>query len=1094
MGGWLRMHPTMFLNDSYLKYVGWMLYDKQPEVRLKCLLGLKGLYDRKDLAFKMDLFSSRFKERVVSMTLDKDCRVAVEAVKLLMLMSRLLDSAPSQGERVSAKGGRSGVGRLKWLLAFFLEGEMHSHVTYLVDSLWDWAADLLKDWECMTALLLGDVGDEEAALTPAQETALVEMVAVTVRQAAEGRPPAGRAAARKVLSAKERRVRLEDRARITAHFSATLPRLLDKFSDDAGKAADLLRILRYFDRDAYGGGDAEKVKAGRPGGREGPGPEPRPAAPLVPTPGPVLTPGPRPRLSSQHGSELVRLVTELVLRHRDPGVLEACAVAFAVLCGLEPSGPGGAAPARARLMDRLGARLARLLEDSLGEGEGLRADEEGVAQISATLQRISAFYSTHDLSGRNVSGETERLLAVGAEHGSLPVQIALPALQCGYFGLLWQLASAAEGPLSEDDTEELKSRVRRFCRVCRPYLGRPEEDLSEKAFALLCDLLFASSRRGRRDGGGAGGPFLPPDPELRSAILGFVRRRVLAEETDGASGSAETAAEGPEEERRVGRERQLTALPRRRSLLAGYCRLIASDVVDAAAAAEVFSHYVKAYDDFGDIIRETLSRTRHNSPTGAARALVLCLREAFRRQPGARGAPGESAGPPLAHVRELARRFSLTFGWDPAKSREAVTAIHKEGIEFAFERPPGAAGDAHPPNLSFLTVVGEFSGRLLKPDRRLVYGYLRRFVPEREDPGPGEGWRPLVCYRNSLLTGPEEDGAGPAGFRPPPAPPQGSSSLKRKDPGASRDRPPPAPGGPADGETAAGARKRLRFPERGAAAPEPGEAPGGGRRGPGPPALLLFPVAFFPRSHSSFPLSPSLLPLFSFPFFLSLILFLSPPSLSCFFPLLSFSLFLSFLPLVFSLSHFLFPLSLPLFFPFSGSASFPPSIFLFFFLSLFLFSFPPFSFSVSRFLFPSFPLLPFVFSLSLSLPFSFLLSLPLFLSHSFHSPSLPFFSPSFSYSLFFSFLSLSTRPFFSSCLSSFCLFLSFPSSPSFLFPLLFSFLFLCTPPFLLYFIYLFLSIFSHSFLSSIFFFSFQSPSFSLLLFCFLFPLFSLSFL
>ncbi|XP_039770105.1 cohesin subunit SA-2-like [Ornithorhynchus anatinus] len=539
MGGWLRMHPTMFLNDSYLKYVGWMLYDKQPEVRLKCLLGLKGLYDRKDLAFKMDLFSSRFKERVVSMTLDKDCRVAVEAVKLLMLMSRnredalssadrdalcrlvyavhrplavaageflhkrLLDSAPSQGERVSAKGGRSGVGRLKWLLAFFLEGEMHSHVTYLVDSLWDWAADLLKDWECMTALLLGDVGDEEAALTPAQETALVEMVAVTVRQAAEGRPPAGRAAARKVLSAKERRVRLEDRARITAHFSATLPRLLDKFSDDAGKAADLLRILRYFDRDAYGGGDAEK-----------------------------------------HGSELVRLVTELVLRHRDPGVLEACAVAFAVLCGLEPSGPGGAAPARARLMDRLGARLARLLEDSLGEGEGLRADEEGVAQISATLQRISAFYSTHDLSGRNVSGETERLLAVGAEHGSLPVQIALPALQCGYFGLLWQLASAAEGPLSEDDTEELKSRVRRFCRVCRPYLGRPEEDLSEKAFALLCDLLFASSRRGRRDGGGAGGPFLPPDPELRSAILGFVRRRVLAEETDGASGKRDSSA-GP---------------------------------------------------------------------------------------------------------------------------------------------------------------------------------------------------------------------------------------------------------------------------------------------------------------------------------------------------------------------------------------------------------------------------------------------------------------------------------------------------------------------------------------------------------------------
>ncbi|XP_038612983.1 cohesin subunit SA-2-like isoform X2 [Tachyglossus aculeatus] len=812
MGSWLRMHPAMFLNDSYLKYVGWMLYDK-PEVRLKCLLGLKGLYDRKDLAFKMDLFSSRFKERIVSMTLDKDGEVAVEAVKLLMLMSRncedalspadrdalcrlvyavhrplavaageflhkrLLDSGSSQEECLSGKRGKFGcrVSRLKRLLAFFLEGEMQSHVTYLVDSLWDWAADLLKDWECMTALLLGDLGEEEEALSPAQETALVEMVAVTVRQAAEGHPPGGRAAARKVLSAKEKKVQLEDCTRMTTHFSATLPRLLDKFSADAGKVADLLQVLRYFDRDAYANGDAGK-----------------------------------------HGSELTEQVKGLVLRHREPGVLEACAVAFAVLCGHEPTRPGGAALARSRLTDQLAAHLARLLEDFFREGEGLRADEEGVAQISATLQRISAFYSTLDLSGRSVSGKTERLLAAGAEHGSLPVQIALPALQCSYYSLLWQLASASDGQLSGDDTVELKNRVKCFCQVCGSYLSHPERDLSEKAFVLLCDLLFASSHRGPGDEAGFGLSFLPPAPELQSAILGFVRDRVFVEEEDdGTSGPAEEAAEGQkmeeEEKKRKERERKLTALPRRRSLLAVYCKLIASDVVDGSSAAEVFGHYVKAYDDFGDIIKETLSRTRHNSQVGTARTLILCLKKSFQKHLEARD-------PSLAHVRELARRFSLTFGWDQVKSREAVTTIHKEGIEFAFHGFPGAEGNPHPPNLSFLMVVGEFSSKLLRPDRRLVYGYLQRFIPEHKGLERGEGWQPLACYRNSLLSGQDEDGAGVAGVCSPLGRPKASSSLKRKEPGASREWTPVVSGSPSGGDSApANARKRLRFPDKGAA-------------------------------------------------------------------------------------------------------------------------------------------------------------------------------------------------------------------------------------------------------------------------------------
>uniref|UniRef100_A0A8C5SUZ1 SCD domain-containing protein n=1 Tax=Laticauda laticaudata TaxID=8630 RepID=A0A8C5SUZ1_LATLA len=61
MGNWMRIYPDTFLNDSYLKYLGWMLYDKHPEVRLKCLQALQGIYSQKEVVCKMDLFSSRFK-------------------------------------------------------------------------------------------------------------------------------------------------------------------------------------------------------------------------------------------------------------------------------------------------------------------------------------------------------------------------------------------------------------------------------------------------------------------------------------------------------------------------------------------------------------------------------------------------------------------------------------------------------------------------------------------------------------------------------------------------------------------------------------------------------------------------------------------------------------------------------------------------------------------------------------------------------------------------------------------------------------------------------------------------------------------------
>ena len=59
----VEMSPcsVKFLADNYLKYVGWMLFDKVGEVRLACLKVLEELYSSNDHAPHLELFTARFK-------------------------------------------------------------------------------------------------------------------------------------------------------------------------------------------------------------------------------------------------------------------------------------------------------------------------------------------------------------------------------------------------------------------------------------------------------------------------------------------------------------------------------------------------------------------------------------------------------------------------------------------------------------------------------------------------------------------------------------------------------------------------------------------------------------------------------------------------------------------------------------------------------------------------------------------------------------------------------------------------------------------------------------------------------------------------
>uniref|UniRef100_A0A673B776 Stromal antigen 2a n=1 Tax=Sphaeramia orbicularis TaxID=375764 RepID=A0A673B776_9TELE len=709
IGVWMKLYSDAFLNDSYLKYVGWTMHDKQGEVRLKCLTALQGLYYNRELGTRLELFTSRFKDRIVSMTLDKEYDVAVQAIKLLTLVLQSSDEvltaedcesvyhlvysahrpiAVSAGEFLFKKlfshrgpeeeglprrGRQSLNGSLiKTTVFFFLESELHEHGAYLVDSLWDCGSELLKDWETMISLLLDEPMPGEEALTDRQETALVEIMLCAIRQACECHPPVGRGTGKRVLTAKEKKTQLDDRTRVTEMFAVALPLLLAKYCVDIDKVTNLLQIPKYFDLDIYTTGRLEK-----------------------------------------HLDALLRQIWEVVDKHTDTEVLEACSTTYHYLCNEEFTIYNRVDITRSQLLDELVDKFSRLLEDFLQEGE--EPDDDDAYQVLSTLKKITAFHNAHDLSKWDLFTSNYRLLNTGLQNGDMPEQIVVQAMQCTHYIILWHLAKVSDSASTQGDMVTLRKQMRAFCLMCQRYLNSINTAVKEQAFTILCDLLMIFSHQIMSSGREQLEPLVyTPDSTLQAELLNFILDQVFIDQDDDNN-----STDGQHDDEAG----KIEALHKRRNLLAAYCKLIIYNIVEINTGADIFKQYMRLFN-------EMLSELGCNIDRSTS---AFC------------------------GIKELARRFSLTFGLDQLKTREAIAMLHKDGIEFAFKEPSPQGEGGPPLNLAFLDILSEFSSKLIRQDKRTVHMYLERFMTfqmalQRED-----CWLPLISYRNSLQAGGDDD-------------------------------------------------------------------------------------------------------------------------------------------------------------------------------------------------------------------------------------------------------------------------------------------------------------------------------------------------
>ncbi|KAK1126521.1 cohesin subunit SA-3 isoform X1 [Acipenser oxyrinchus oxyrinchus] len=108
-----------------------------------------------------------------------------------------------------------------------------------------------------------------------------------------------------------------------------------------------------------------------------------------------------------------------------------------------------------------------------------------------------------------------------------------------------------------------------------------------------------------------------------------------------------------------------------------FCKLLVYNVLELDAAADVFKHFLKFYNDYGDIIKETLSRARQIDKMQCAKTLCLSLQQLFSELVQETGLVYLRSSPLFSRIRDLARRLALTFGVDLIRIREPLVNLHK---------------------------------------------------------------------------------------------------------------------------------------------------------------------------------------------------------------------------------------------------------------------------------------------------------------------------------------------------------------------------------------------------------------------------------
>ncbi|CAB3397238.1 unnamed protein product [Caenorhabditis bovis] len=690
LGNWMFVYPEHFLEDSYLKYIGWSLYDKIGDVRLRCVRALMPLFEKNGVLDKLELFTNKFKERLVSMVLDKDPEVAMEACHLMRSIYTVFptlltvqDCVPiyeliyatnrqlavaagmflntkvfQTAEKPTKLPNPKNAPLIQDLIQFFIEGECHDHATYLVDSLID-TNPIIRDWATMADMLLNNTNE----LTELMETKLIDILACSIQQSATGESPVGRVIVKRgAPSTKESREQLDDKIRLTEIMIPAIPNLIMKYISDRDKVVNLITIPLYFQLDMY--------LAAR---------------------------------MQNNLNELMKAVEALVEKHVDDELIDGMALQL--------------------------RRSAQRVEEE-------QIDDEDEANFLCSVRRISAFASYMDLGKWDM---WDLMLKIVSNYDRVETKrdVCERAITMLFMQLNFDLYNICkeEEHAKQDAIKKLKKRRDQLVRHLQDTLETGASGV-EKAYLSMCDvlILFGPRLADSNQKGNFEQLVLRPNEETVRELIAFLKLNAFS----------------TEDLTKLDQQEQIELMHKKRKLVSQFSKLIIYGSIPIENLIHLMQNYVTYYTDFGDIFKNLLCKCREVDFVDTSTALLETLKSMFEQLLSSKKAL-DPLSDSFNALRDLAKRFASALGSDYNKNRYGVAIVHKSSIDFAFEgfdKNVMTADHDPPKNLFFLEIALEFSSKLIPQDKVAVSKYLNKVYPCAL-PGKGD-WEPYKLYVASL--------------------------------------------------------------------------------------------------------------------------------------------------------------------------------------------------------------------------------------------------------------------------------------------------------------------------------------------------------
>lgn len=666
LGIWILSYPSLFLQDLYLKYLGWTLNDKSAAVRKTSLLSLQNLYEVDDNVPLLGLFTERFSNRMIDLADDIDISVSVSAIGLLKLLLRhqlltddelgplydlLIDEPPTIRHAIgdlvydhliaqnikSSSGAKGGdnessevhLGRLLQILREFPDDPILS--SYVIDDIWD-EMKAIKDWKCIISMLVDE--NPLIELTDVDATNLVRVLCASARKAV-GEKIVPVTDSRKPYHTKAQKEALENsRREITTVMMKNYPQLLQKYVADKAKVSALIDMIVLLKLELFS-------------------------------------------LKRQEHSfkTILELVTDAFFKHGDKDTLRSCISALS-FCLTESQG---------ELQDYAQNKLTDLENELIGKLK-LAMKEVAVGDDEYSLlvnsKRLYELQLKKDVSSEGLFEEMVKILE---DIRDLDCEVVAFLLLNMYLNVAWGL-EMIDGENSSESDLHVKSLLshrdtlfklleyyaQRLSEV--PKKGRSERLLSSRVCAILSETwcMFRNSKFAL----------------TRLECLGYCPEKSTIKRFWNLCEQLLDISDETEDEE--ANEEYIEETNRDAILIVAAKLVVSSTVPKNYLGSRIISHFVMHGASVVEIIKKFVADLKKSSTEEISTLFFKATKQAYNRHKDFYEAGDELlSNKSFSECRDLAVRLSATFVGAARNTQQSVIMkIVKDGIEFAFKDSP----------------------------------------------------------------------------------------------------------------------------------------------------------------------------------------------------------------------------------------------------------------------------------------------------------------------------------------------------------------------------------------------------------------------